>query len=390
MFKLLSKLFIKNREMINDAKVRTAYGALCGAVGIASNLFIAGIKILAGLLSGSIAIIADGINSLTDGGSSVITLLAFRFANAPADPEHPFGHERLEYISGLLVSIIILIIGGFLAESSIKKIINPSPIETNNFYFLLVILITAIFIKIWQCLFYRKAGKKINSKALIASSFDSLTDVLSTISVLVSLIIAHLWGILIDGYIGLAVSLFIIYSGIKLVKDTISPLLGEAPSDELVQMIKNKLSTYKDVLGYHDLVIHSYGPANNFVTVHVEVDANIDIIISHEMIDTIEQDFLNDLNVNVVIHLDPIVIDEETMSLKEKVSDIIKEIDPLINFHDFRVVKGIKQTKILFDVAVPNKFRIKDKDLRELLTTKIQQINENFSVYIVIDHNYLG
>lgn len=390
MYKLLTKLFIKNRDQVNDNNVRGAYGALCGIVGIVSNLFIAGIKILAGWLSGSIAIVADGINSLTDGGSSVITLLAFKFANAPADPEHPFGHERLEYIAGLFVSIIILIIGGFLAESSITKIITPTPIETENFYLLLGILIASILIKIWQCLFYRKAGKTINSETLIASGFDSLADVLSTVSVAVALMVAHFWDLLIDGYMGLAVSLFIIYSGIKLVKDTISPLLGEAPSEELVQSIKDKLLSYKDVLGYHDLVIHSYGPANNFVTVHVEVDANVDIILSHEMIDTIEQDFLKDLNINVVIHLDPIVIDEETTFLKGEVQKIIKEIDERIDFHDFRVVKGIKQTKVLFDVVVPNKFIYKDKDLRDLITKKIQELNSHYLVYIVIDHNYLG
>lgn len=391
MFKILTKLFIKNKDNISDQKVRTAYGALCGVVGIVSNLFIAAIKIIAGLIANSIAIMADGINSLTDGGASVITLFAFRFSNKAADSEHPFGHERLEYISGLFVSIIILIIGGFLAESSISKIINPVPIDTSSFYIILAILIASIFIKVWQFMFYRKAGKTINSTSLVASSFDSLSDVLTTSTVLISLIVARLYEVMIDGYMGLAVSLFIIYSGIKLIKETVSPLLGEAPSEEYVAMIKEKLNSYDNILGYHDLMIHSYGPAKNFITVHMEVDSNIDVMKSHDIIDMIEQDFLNEYNVNLVVHLDPVdTSDEATLKLKNEINLILKTIDEVISFHDFRIVKGKRQTKVLFDVVVPDKFYIKDKDLIEKITEKIQLINVNYIPYIVVDHHYLG
>jgi cation diffusion facilitator family transporter len=390
MFKILTSLFIKDRYNYNNADVRTRYGVLCGLIGIISNLLISISKMIAGFLAGSIAITADGINSLTDSASSVVTLIAFKMANAPADPEHPFGHERLEYVSGLIISFVILIIGAFLAESSIQKIITPVEIDTTKFVLLVSILVVSILVKIWQGRFYKQAGKLINSTTLIASSVDSLSDVFSTFAVLLAIIVSRLWGLKIDGYMGLAVSIFIIINGLQLIKDTISPLLGEAPRKEFVESITDKIKSYDGVLGYHDLVIHSYGPAKIFITVHVEVDARVDITISHDMIDNIEQDFLKEYNFNVVIHMDPVdCCNEYTLLLKEEIAEIIKDIDSYIDFHDFRIVKGVTHTNVLFDVVVPNKYHLTDQELIQVITKKVKEKHKKLNLIIVIDHNYI-
>lgn len=389
MYKFLINLFIKDKDNITSPSVRSRYGAFCGIIGIITNLIISFVKIVSGFFSGSIAITADGINSLTDGASSIITLIAFKLSNAPADPEHPFGHERLEYVSGLIVSIVILLIGAFLAESSINKIIHPVIQDHSNFYLLIGVLVFSIFVKIWQALVYKKTGKLINSQALMASSFDSLTDIASTSAVLLSFLISYIFHINIDGYIGLAVSLFIVFSGIKLIKETISPLLGEAPNEDFVKKVTSKLSSYPGVLGHHDLVIHSYGASKVFITVHIEVDANIDVSISHDLIDNIEQDFLKD-NLNLVIHLDPINMqDEYAKKLKSKVEKIINSIDSELDFHDFRIVKGPIHTNVLFDIVIPPKYPISDEDLKERITNDIKKINSKFNVIIILDHNYL-
>jgi len=389
MYKLLVKIFIKNYDETSDSKVRQKYGLLSSIFGIVTNIILCAIKVIAGIIAGSIAIIADGINNLTDGGSSIITLIAFKISGKHADQEHPFGHERIEYVSGLIVSLLIIVIGVFLAESSIKKIINGEAIDIDRFYILVSILIISILMKIWQWSVYRYTGKTINSRSLIATSSDSFNDVIATFAVLISIIVFRFAQINIDGYMGLAVAIFIIFSGIKLVKEATSPLLGEAPSNDLVNKITQKIKEYPGVLGIHDLVIHSYGPAKTFITVHVEVDADVNVNVSHDLIDNIERDFLELYNYNLVIHMDPVNIrDPLTQKLKDKISNIIKKIDENIGFHDFRIVKGITHTNIIFDIVIPMNLNISEEELIAEITKQIKKIDNSYNPIITVDYDY--
>ncbi|HHU56616.1 MAG TPA: cation transporter [Acholeplasmataceae bacterium] len=391
MYKLLIKLFIKDYNEINNNKVRQKYGLLSSIFGIITNVFLCIIKVIIGILATSIAIIADGINNLTDGASSITTLIAFKMSSKEPDSEHPFGHERLEYVSGLIVSILIIVIGILFAESSIKKIISHGTINIDNFNILIIILLISILIKLWQFFAYRYTGKKIKSHSLLATATDSFNDVIATSVVLISIIFYKFTSINIDGYMGLGVALFIIYSGIKLVKEATSPLLGEAPSKDLVNLVTKKIKEYEGVLGIHDLVIHSYGPARTYITVHVEVDADIDISKSHDLIDQIEREFLESLNINLVIHMDPINLkDPLTQKLKEKVEKIIMEIDENIRMHDFRIVKGVTHTNIIFDIVVPFDFYIKDIKIINLISEEIKKIDNHYNPIITVDYENLS
>ena len=389
MLKILTKIFIKDND-ISHPKVRTKYGLMSGIVGIFVNISLSIIKIIAGVLVGSIAIIADGVNNVSDGASSAITVIAFKLSDAPADKEHPFGHKRLEYVSGVIVAVMILFVGFILAQSSIDKIINPTTLDFNNYYLIIIILILSILMKLWLWSFYRKVGKLINSETLKVSSSDSLNDVITTFVVLISLIIGRETGLKLDGYFGLAVAIYIIINGISLIKETISPLLGEAPRKEIVEKIADKLLNYNGVLGFHDLVIHSYGPDKRFVTVHVEVDSKICVTITHDIIDKIEQDFLKE-NINMVIHMDPVDInDPYTLDLKDKVAKIINDVNPQLSFHDFRIVRGKTHTKVLFDLVIPCGYKVPDYEIEEELKTRIKEIDNTFTVVIIFDHNYIG
>lgn len=394
----LPKLFIKNYKEYNDPNVRTAYGKMCGVFGIVSNFILCTVKIIIGLIIGSISIVADGINNLADAGSSIITLIGFKLASLPSDKDHPFGHQRIEYITGLIISIIVLIVGILLGKSSIEKLINFEVIEMElNIAIISVsIMALAIIIKCLQSLFNRKYGKLINSSALIATSVDSLNDCISTSAVMISLVVSIFWpnGYL-DGIMGILVSLFIIISGVKLVKETISPLIGEAPSKEFTKQIIEKVISYEGVLGTHDLVIHSYGPEKIFVTIHAEVDSKSDINVIHDVIDNIEKDFLEKDHINLVIHMDPIdIYDEEVLELKEKVSKIIKEIDANLMFHDFRVVKGITHTNILFDLVIPMEYCKKNKtinqEIKNKIDEKLQKYDSKLLTVITFDLDYTG
>ena len=355
---LLPKIFIKNYDKYNEPKVRTAYGKMCGVVGIITNFLLCTIKIITGIIIGSISIIADGINNLADAGSSVITLIGFKLAAVPSDKDHPFGHERIEYITGLIISIIILIVGLLLSKSSIERLIEFEKTETELKVAIIssIILVVAIILKCFQSAFYKKYGRLINSSALIATSVDSLNDCISTAAVLISVVVTIFYpkAFFLDGIMGLVVSIFIIISGIKLIKDTISPLIGEAPTKEFTHMVINKVLSYEGILGVHDLVIHSYGPEKVFITIHAEVDSHVSINISHDIIDNIERDFLKDLHLNLVIHMDPVDIhDEDVIRIKAEVKKIVENIDKNLVFHDFRIVKGVTHTNVLFDLVIP-------------------------------------
>ncbi len=390
---ILPKIFIKNYKEYENPQVRFAYGRMCGIVGIISNLFVCLLKILLGFFMGSIAIVADGINNLADAGSSILTLVGFKLASLPSDKDHPFGHQRYEYITGLIVSIVILFIGALLLKSSIEDLMDNSieKMETISAIVTIIALVISIAIKCWQCLFYRKYGKLINSVALVATGKDSLNDCISSFAVLVSVVISFIYpnGFL-DGIMGILVSLFILVSGMKLIKETISPLIGEAPTKEFTDMVIKKILSYDGVLGVHDLVIHSYGAEKIFITAHVEVDSHISINISHDMVDNIERDFL-DMNLNLVIHMDPVdTKDEVVKKLKIVMREIIDTIDKDLMFHDFRIVKGITHTNIIFDIVVPIDYKYTNNEIKELIDKKLKEYDNKLITVITFDSCYIG
>ncbi len=388
MTNFLIKLFIKRNDNVSNSQVREQYGKLAGLIGIISNFFLFLIKITAGLLFNSISITADAVNNLSDSGSSLVTLFGFKMSGKPADEKHPYGHARMEYISGLVVSLIILVLGFQLIKSSVEKIITP---QVTEFSFLsIAVLLIAIGIKLWQCLFYRKIGKLIHSTTLIATSIDSRNDIIATSGVLISTILSQVIGFNFDGYMGTIVAIIIIISGIRLVMDTSSPLLGTAPSKEFVDSIYKKILTYDNIIGLHDLTVHSYGNGQYFASVHCEVAAEQDIMVSHDIIDNIERNFLNEQGIKIVIHLDPVVTsDEKTSNLKNKIIEEITLISPQISVHDFRAVWGVTHSNLIFDVVVPFGFIWCDEELKSMISKEIAKIDPSYYAVITVDHDYL-
>ena len=392
MYKLLVKLFIKDYKNTKDPKVRGRYGSLAGLVGININIFLFIIKIIAGTLSGSIAIITDGINNLTDASSSIITLVGFRMSTKPADEDHPFGHQRIEYLTGVIISFIILFIGIFLGIESVKKIIEPIMPTVNVAVY--VILVSSILGKLWLAVFNRKMGKAISSSTLMATSTDSLNDAISTTVVLVISIICHIFNHVevlkyLDGITGIGLSIMILVSGIKTLKETMDPLIGSMPTEEDINKISEIVLSYKGVLGIHDLVIHNYGPNKTFASIHAEVDAKVDVMISHDLMDVIERDVRENHGIDLTIHMDPINIDdEETISVKEKVIEIVKRLDETLTIHDFRMVKGVTHTNVLFDIAIPLKFKMSKVELKKYLENELKEINDKYMLVLQIDQMY--
>ncbi len=388
MTEILIKMFIKDYENTNDKKVRITYGNFASVVGIICNVFLCIIKMIIGLIFNSVAIIADSINNLTDIANSVISLIGFVISGKPADKDHPYGHARYEYLACLLVSFVVLMLGLTLLKTSFLKILHPESITAN--YLTTGILIIAILIKLWMSLFYKKVGKIINSNVLNANSVDSLNDVISTAVVLLTTIIAMLTDYNLDGIAGCLVSMLIIYSGLMILRDTIDELIGTTPEPELINNIISRLKSYDDVMGIHDLVVHSYGPANYFATVHVEVPSDADIGVSHDMIDNIERDFQDEMGINLVIHLDPIVTDDnETNEVKITVLEIIRSIDENLSIHDFRMVKGDTHTNLIFDILLPAGYDKGEKELIDIVDTEIKKHNPKYNLVIRIDKNFV-
>lgn len=384
MVTLLSRLFIKDYKNYTSPKVRTGYGILCGAFGIFLNILLFAGKLAAGLLSGSIAIIADAVNNLSDAGSSVITLFGFKMAASKPDSDHPYGHGRMEYISGLLVSILILFMAYELIKSSIDKIIHPEPITTT--WITVAILIVSILTKFYMFFYQRSVAKKISSAALKATSTDSISDTIATSVVLLSALAAYFLDWNIDGYCGILVGLFIAYSGIQAIKETISPLLGQAPDPELVEQIRDLMMNEEAILGIHDLMIHDYGPSRVMVSLHAEVSASSNFLEMHDIIDNLERHIRRELGCFATIHMDPVLDkDEETLSLKRQVTKIITSIDERLSLHDFRVVKGPTHTNLIFDVVKPYSLKMDIKDLDDVITYKINEWNTNY--YCVIEYD---
>lgn len=389
MTSFLARFFIKDNENTNSTIVRNKYGILFGIVGIVLNIILFVFKLIAGLISGSIAIVADAINNISDSGSSIITLLGFKLANKKPDTTHPFGHGRFEYISGLIVSLAIILMGFELGISSIEKIIEP--IKINFSIIIIVILGVSILVKLIMFIDGYTLSKKINSPSIKATAKDSISDTISTTVVLISTIISQYTNFNSDAWGGCLVALFILYSGLSAAKDTISPLLGQPPTQEFVNNIENIVMNNDEILGIHDLIVHDYGPGRVLISLHAEVSASSDIMETHDIIDNIESELSEKLGCLAVIHMDPICDDDEiTKNLKQQVSDDIKsKIDDRISIHDFRMVVGPTHTNLIFDVAVPLEITTKDEVLTKKINDIIKNINNNYFAVIKYDRVYV-
>ncbi len=388
MISLLAKRFIKDYENMKSPHVRHNYGMLCGIVGIMLNIILFAGKFLAGTISHSIAITADALNNLSDAGSSFITLAGFKLASQKPDPDHPYGHGRIEYLSGLFVSLLIILMAVELLKTSFNKIVHP--VETAISPLVMSILAVSILIKLYMSFYNSRIGRKIDSAALLATAADSRGDMISTLLVLVSSAISYFSGIQIDGYCGLLVGLFILYSGFNAAKDTIDPLLGKAPDKEYVEKIEEIVTSHDLILGIHDMMIHDYGPGRVVVSLHAEVPSDGDILEMHDLIDHIEHDLSEMCNCEAVIHMDPISVnDPETVALKEQIRTIIKDVDDTLQFHDFRIVKGPTHTNLLFDVLVPYKFPIKDSELIVAIDRKVKELDPTYFIVVKVDHTYI-
>jgi cation diffusion facilitator family transporter len=388
LIRFLAKLFIPDYKNISSPKVRNAYGSLCGVLGIFLNVILFGIKFFAGLLSGAISVMADAFNNLTDAGSSVITLIGFRMAEQKPDKDHPFGHGRIEYISGLIVSMIIILVGFELGKSSVEKIITPvAPVFST---LTVVILVCSIFIKAYIALYNFRIGRQISSAAMRATANDSLSDCVATSAVLACLLISHFANINIDAYCGIVVSVFILFSGIRSAKETMDPLLGTPPEKELINEISDIVYAHAGVEGIHDLIIHDYGPGRMMISLHAEVPADANLIETHDMIDNIEKDLREKLGCDAVIHMDPIATDDEhTLEVREKIVALIGCMDSRLTLHDFRMVKGPTHTNVLFDLVVPFGFDKSEKELRANVQTIVKTIDESYYSVINIDKSYV-
>lgn len=387
MIDLLARFFIKERTDTESPETRQAYGMLCGSVGIFFNVLLAIGKFAAGLLSGSIAIMADAANNLSDAGSSLIVLFGFKLAGQKPDPDHPFGHGRVEYISGLLVSVLIIYMAVELLKSSVEAILHPSEISFEPV--ILVILLASILVKLYMFLYNRKFGKRIRSEAMLATSMDSLSDMGATAVVLISMLVSYYTDLQIDGICGVLVALLIFYAGFNSAKETINPLLGQPPEPEFVQRIEDIVLSEEDIIGIHDLIVHNYGPGRVMISLHAEVPADGDILALHDMIDNVEHRLKDELHCAAVIHMDPVSTkDEETLELKRVVTEIVKEVDPIFSIHDFRVVKGPTHTNLIFDMVVPFDYPMSDVDVADQVQKKIWKYNPVYFAVIEIDKAY--
>lgn len=387
MTKLLISFFIKDCENVKDASVRNAYGIMGGIVGICCNLLLFAGKFFAGIITGAISITADAFNNLSDAASSIITLVGFRMAGKPADEDHPFGHGRMEYVSGLVVALAILMMGFEIFRSSVGKIMNP---ETIIFQVIsVVILLISILVKFWMALFNSKIGEKIQSETMKATATDSLNDCISTTAVLGGMLVFHFWGYNIDGYIGIFVACFIFWGGYGAIKDTLNPLLGETPDPELVANIEKMVLDHDMIIGVHDMIVHDYGPGRRIVSLHAEVPYTINIMEAHDMIDHVEMRLMQEYHCEATIHMDPVVTDdEETTKTKRMIETFVQEYDDTLSIHDFRMVTGKTHTNVIFDLVIPygKKYQPPQivKELKEIIH---DQMPNNYYAVIKVDRS---
>lgn len=381
---LLMKLFIRQPHDPENPTFRTACGKLAGAVGIVCNLLLFVFKLLAGIFSGSVSVTADAINNLSDASSSLITLLGFKIAGMPADADHPYGHARMEYLSGLVVSAMILLIGAELVKSSFSKIIHPELVRFTGLT--IAILSASVLVKLWLASFTKHLGQTIRSTALEATAADSRNDVISTLAVLAAGMVGQLLQWPIDGYVGLAVAVFILYSGISIARDTINPLLGAAPDPEFVKMISNTIHSYDKVLGIHDLIVHDYGPGRRFASAHIEMDSKEDPLVCHDIIDNIERDLAEHHNLQLVIHYDPVITDDQELNrMRSLVTAEVQSLDERLSLHDFRMVRGPEHTNLIFDLAVPFDLKNQTARLKQEIDRCVQFENQKYYTVITFD-----
>ncbi len=385
MVTLLEKLFVKKKT---GAEERRAYGILCGTLGITLNILLFAGKYLAGVISGSIAIMADAFNNLADAGSSVITLLGFQFAGRQADEEHPFGHGRIEYLSGLAVSLAIIVMGVELLRSSVEKVLHPEAVDTG--FLAMGILVVSVAVKLYMSYYNRRIGKKIDSAAMKATATDSLSDALATSVVFLSMIVLRTTGINVDGWCGVLVAVFILRAGYGAAKETLNPLLGQAPEPEFIDEIEKIVLSRPEIIGIHDLVVHDYGPGHRMISLHGEVDGSGDIYALHDAIDSAEMELHECLGCEAVIHMDPVNLKDPEMKEKRAATEaLVKEIDSRLTIHDFRLVHGGGVTKILFDVVVPFEMKMPEEELKARIQDSVSRTMENCAALINVDHSYV-
>ena len=388
MITYLMKRIIKNSDEAKNPEIRRKCGAMCSIVGIGLNICLFLGKYLAGVISGSIAIMADAFNNLSDAGSSLITLIGFKFAGMKPDKEHPFGHGRIEYISGLAVSLAIILMGIELGRSSISKILSPTEVDMSLLS--VGILLASVAVKLYMCSYNRAVGKQIDSSAMKATAADSLSDAAATSVVLLAMLILHFTGLNVDGWCGALVALFILYAGFNAAKDTVSPLLGQPPDPELIREIQEITLSFNEIVGIHDLVVHDYGPGRLMISLHGEVPGNGDIFELHDVIDQAERELKEKLGCEAVIHMDPIEMDNDAISgVRDEVAELVKEIHPEITIHDFRMVKGPTHTNLIFDAVAPYQIKMSDQEVKEEIEKRVGERWENFFAVVSIDHSYV-
>lgn len=383
---LLYKKFIKDYKNTNNPTVVKKYGLLAGIVGIILNILLFISKIVLAIISSSVSIISDAFNNLSDASSSIITLIGFKMSSKPADKEHPYGHERAEYISAFIISFIIIFIGVELAINSFNKIINPASVEFS--YIILIILLITIIVKIWMGAFYYKTGKKINSLTLKASAKDSFNDVITTFIIAIGLLIGKLFNLNIDGYLGIAISVYILIGGISLIKETINKLIGGTPDIELIEKIKKEVLNEKEILGVHDILFHCYGISKIYMSLHAEIRSSMTLIEAHELIDNLEYNVKTKYGIELVIHMDPILLDDDLYKeINEKLNHIINEIDDKLTFHDLKIINKKSKSIIVFDLLIPYNFDLTNEEIYNFINKKIKEINKDYKVSITFDKN---
>ena len=384
---LLINLFIKDKN-VKDTKVRTKYGTLSSVTGIIVNFILSIVKVVIGIISNSMSIISDGLNNITDAGSSVITMIGFKMSQKKVDNDHPWGHGRMEYISAFIVDILIVLVGIELFKSSVDKIINPTMPDISTVT--ITILVIAIIAKLWLFVFYNKIAKIINSEAIKGNAYDSISDVISTFVVLLSAIVAKFANISIDGYVSILVSIFILFTGFKALKETVDILLGTKPDPELVEGIEEFTKKYDMIVGIHDMMIHDYGPGRKIVSFHAEIPANSDICMAHDVIDQMEQDIYDEFNCITTIHMDPIEVDDEEINkMREITEKIVKEINDDYSIHDFRMTNGGGRINLIFDLVIPREEKIDSDKLKLEVQQKIHSENSKYYAVPKVEHSYV-
>lgn len=390
MTELLVRFFIKTPERTEDASVREAYGILAGIVGIACNLILCAMKFIIGIISGSIAIQADAVNNLSDVGSSAVMLIGSKMAGKPADREHPYGHARMEYIAALIIAFLILIVGFELGRESVLKIIAPEPVEFS--VAMIVVLVLSILVKFWMSRFTSNIGRRIHSSTMSAATSDSISDVISTGAILISSVVGYFKGVNIDGYIGVVVAGFVLYSGITILRDTISPLMGEAPDPKTVAELTDRILAYDGIIGIHDIMVHSYGPGKRIASAHAEVRSDCDLMAIHETIDTAEREIGAQMGILLTLHLDPIEVNNAALNVaKDEIAGVLASIDPALRFHDFRMVRGENRTNLLFDIVVqPGMKPEAVVALKQRVADEAARLNPAYHCILSVDVDHAG